>query len=119
MKLNISSELRYLKWQMIFDGKTSFIKERYIWYRLIVDDFQKAVNLLKTNGLIQEFRNSLVLPSPYIKPPELLKFLIQNGFEVSEFCRNEETLESFYLSLMHKDEKTIKNLTVQSLNCVG
>ncbi len=99
--------------KLIFDGKLSFIKERYIWYRLIVNDFQKAVDLLKTNGLIQEYRNSLILPSSHIKPSELLKFLVQNGFEVSEFCRNEETLESFYLSLMHKEEKTINNLTVQ------
>ncbi len=100
--------------KLIFDGKLSFIKERYIWYRLIVNDFQKAVDLLKTNGLIQEYRDSLILPSPNIKLPELLKFLIHNGFEVSEFCRNEETLESFYLSLMHKEEKTNINLTVQS-----
>ncbi|MGC8744925.1 MAG: ABC transporter ATP-binding protein [Verrucomicrobiia bacterium] len=88
------------KGSLIYDGKMSGIKSSHNWYKMNVSDFSKAVNLLKSNGLITSYKDSAVLPAPNVEPSSIVKFVVQNNIDVYEFHRIEETLESFYLSLI-------------------
>jgi len=88
---------------LIYDGKMSGIKSRHNWYKINVSDFSKAVNLLKSNGLITSYKDSAILPAPNVESPSIVKFIVQNNIDVYEFYRIEETLESFYLSLIKGD----------------
>lgn len=85
---------------LIFDGNLARIKSRCKWYKLNVNNYHSAINLLKTRGLISDCKDSTILPSENVEPPSIVKCLVENNFDIYEFYRIEENLESFYLSLM-------------------
>lgn len=108
----ICSRIAVLKnGSLIFEGKISDIRKMNKWYNLRTNDHEKAVKLLEKMNLISAFKDSMVLPNENVYPPDIVRVLVTNGFEVHEFYRSEETLESFYLSLMSKaDNKQLKNV---------
>jgi ABC-2 type transport system ATP-binding protein len=90
---------------LIFEGKISDIKMMNKWYYLRTNKQVEAMKLLEGMNLISNFQDSMILPKENVYPPDIVKVLVSNGFEVHEFYRSEETLESFYLSLMGKTER--------------
>lgn len=90
---------------LIFEGKISDIKMMNKWYYLRTNKQVEAMKLLEGMNLISNFQDSMILPKENVYPPDIVKVLVSNGFEIHEFYRSEETLESFYLSLMGKTER--------------
>jgi ABC-2 type transport system ATP-binding protein len=85
----------------IFEGPLAEVKQSGNWLRLRVDDFEQAVQGLKTAGLIDAAReNKWVQPCAGVGPERIVTHLVQQGRSVFEIAREEQSLENFYLGLM-------------------
>jgi ABC-2 type transport system ATP-binding protein len=85
----------------VFEGTLADTKRREQWIRLEVADFAKAVTALREAKLITDQREGhLVALAHEAGTDQIVKLLVERGMAVYEIAKAEETLESFYLSLM-------------------
>jgi ABC-2 type transport system ATP-binding protein len=92
--------------RMVFEGPLASAKQRGQWVRLIVKDFGGAIQALREAQLITEERDGrLIALAQNIGTDQVVRLLVERGMPVYEIAREEETLESFYLSLM-KDQRS-------------
>lgn len=86
----------------VFDGTLDETRSRNQWVRLRVGDFAAATSFLKNAGLISETRNgSHIALADGVETDAVVRRLVEQGMPVYEIAREAETLESFYLTLMH------------------
>ena len=69
--------------------------------QLKVSDFTLAVRELQQSGLVKEQRDGeLISLTPNTGADQIVKLLVQRDISVFEVAVAEQTLETFYLSLM-------------------
>ena len=86
----------------VFEGPMSSITRHEPWVRLKTENFPRAVELLSAAGLIAEHRDGRLLRlAGTADTAAVVKFLVEQKLSVHEITIEEETLESFYLSLMN------------------
>jgi ABC-2 type transport system ATP-binding protein len=87
----------------VFEGTLAETKQREEWVRLKTSDFSFAINSLRQAGLINEDRDGqFIALKPGTGTDQIVRFLVNAGMPVYEIAHEQETLESFYLSLMKK-----------------
>lgn len=85
----------------VFDGSIGQTKSAQVWVRLKTSDFAAATALLRSRSLISNERGGeMVQLTPNTQTDEIVRCLVGQGFPVFEICRQEQSLEDFYLSLM-------------------
>jgi len=85
----------------VYHGALNESRFKKGWIRLNVDDFPRAVGVLREQGWLEAVGEPpLVSLRPSVAPADVLRHLVLAGISVSEFARHEETLEELYLSLM-------------------
>lgn len=90
----------------VFEGAMADTRRREAWVSLKVGDFSAAVQALKEAGLITAARDGCcVALRPGTGTDELVRLLVQKDISVYELAPAEETLESFYLSLMNNERQ--------------
>lgn len=95
--------------RMVFEGSLAETRQREQLVRLKVGDFPRAVSDLRNAQLIQDERDGqYVVLSPGAGTDQIVRTLVNRGMPVYEIARAEETLESFYLSLMNKTDRSAK-----------
>jgi ABC-2 type transport system ATP-binding protein len=88
--------------RMVFEGSLSEIRGRGQWVRLKVGNFEKAVETLRQARLIADARDGQQIAlAQKAGTDAIVRVLVERGMPVFEIAREEETLESFYLSLMN------------------
>ena len=86
----------------VFNGRVADTKNSRRFVRLRVGDFDTAVKDLRAKGLITETVNGdSVELADKIDTPEVVKRLVEVGIPVFEVTPVKQTLEEFYLELMH------------------
>ena len=86
----------------VFEGTLAATKQREAWIRLKTGDFGRAVAELRQAQLITQERDGrLIALSPGAGTDQVVRLLVERGIAVYEVAPLEETLESFYLSLMN------------------
>jgi ABC-2 type transport system ATP-binding protein len=94
----------------VFEGTLAEAKQTKQWVRLKVGDFAKATATLQTEKLITDTRNgSLVALADGVRTDALVRRLVALDIPVFEVAQEEETLESFYLNLMHDSRAAAKS----------
>lgn len=87
----------------VFEGTLADVRGSRGWVRLKVGDFIAASNELKAAGLISEARDGrYVVPSAGVGTDRIAAHVVRSGMPLYEIAVEEQTLESFYLSLMRK-----------------
>jgi ABC-2 type transport system ATP-binding protein len=85
----------------VFEGSLADIRTERHWLRLRTGDFAAAARELRGAGLITNDREGcLVELSPAVGADQVVRFLVGQGMAVFEIAPEEQTLETFYLSLM-------------------
>jgi len=93
----------------VFEGTLDQARGRGNWVRLQASNFPGAVEELRRAGLISETRDGhQVALTQGRGTHEVVRHLVQAGFEVHEVALEEETLEGFYLSLMDGEREKAK-----------
>jgi len=91
----------------VFEGTMAETRRRESWLRLRTSDFERAVGMLRTAGLIASSRDvSTVVLADGVQSDAVVRFLVQNDFAVYEVAPAEETLEGFYISLMENQRNS-------------
>jgi ABC-2 type transport system ATP-binding protein len=91
--------------RMVFEGTLAQTKRQEQWVHLKVGDFSKAAAELRKAELItQDKEAQLVALSPNVQSDQVVRLLVEKGIAVFEIAPAEETLETFYLRLMAKEE---------------
>lgn len=86
----------------VFDGTLSESHNQQPWVRLETTDFPAAVDKLKAAGLISSSPAvHRVLLAPGKTVDDLARFMVQAALPVHAITPERQTLEEFYLSLMH------------------
>jgi hypothetical protein len=94
---------------MVFEGDLAKACPRNHWVRLKTGDFDQAIKILRGADLIQDSRDGeLIALQPGVGTDRVVQLLVQRGLPVFEIAPQEQTLESFYLSLMN-NERDRKN----------
>jgi ABC-2 type transport system ATP-binding protein len=87
----------------VFQGSIAETRQSRGWVRLRAGDFAEAVKILRESGLItQERDGQFILPAEGVGANQVVERLVERRQPVFEIAPEEETLESFYLSLMKK-----------------
>ena len=95
--------------RMVFEGDLAKACPRDHWVRLKAGDFDQAIKILHGADLIQDSRDGeLIALQPGVGTDRVVQLLVQRGLPVFEIAPQEQTLESFYLSLMN-NERDRKN----------
>jgi ABC-2 type transport system ATP-binding protein len=85
----------------VFEGTLADAMRRGNVVRLGVNDFARVLELSLGAGLVTSgLETSHVTVAPGVTTAQLAKFIVQQGFDLNEIAREEQTLEDFYLSLM-------------------
>jgi ABC-2 type transport system ATP-binding protein len=85
----------------VFEGPLASIRSDRHWLRLRCGDFALAVAALRGAGLVTADREGrLIELAPGAGPDGVVRFLVGQGMAVFEIAPEEQTLESYYLSLM-------------------
>jgi ABC-2 type transport system ATP-binding protein len=85
----------------VFEGTLAEATSKQSWVRLRVGNFQSAVEILRSAGLIIETRNDrLISMAQSAATDQVVRLLVERGMPVFEIAPEEETLEGFYLGLM-------------------
>jgi len=93
------------KGKMVFEGTLAETRKREQLVRLKTADFSRAVDELRQANLINDQRDGqFIMLAPGAGTDQVVRTLVECGMPVYEIARQEETLENFYLSLMHKPE---------------
>jgi ABC-2 type transport system ATP-binding protein len=94
------------KGRRVFEGDLAATRSRGQWVRLQVRDFTAATALLQQAQLIGQARDAQYIAlHPGVGTDRVVQFLVGAGMPVFEIAREEQTLESFYLSLMDENRK--------------
>jgi len=87
----------------VFEGTIAEATRRHNWVRLVTDNFPEAVARLRAAGIVaRDHAGHLIALSPGKSIADAVKWLVAQGFPVHEITPEEETLESFYQSLMEE-----------------
>src|ERR1041385_6250087 len=92
----------------VFEGSLEQTKRRNQRVRLRVSEFERAMRQLREAGLISNHDDGThITLADGVETDGIVRLLVEQGIAVYEIVREAETLESFYLSLMHeaKDSK--------------
>jgi ABC-2 type transport system ATP-binding protein len=85
----------------VFEGTLQQARQPRAWVRLKVDEFSRASDSLLKAGLISDRRDgALVELAEKAETHQIVNLLVAGGFRLHEIAVEEETLETFYLSLM-------------------
>lgn len=85
----------------VFEGTLAEVRNTATRVRLVTTDFEQAARKLREAGLIQHVQNGARLSlAPGVGTDEIVRRLVSWQIPVFEIAREQETLESFYLSLM-------------------
>jgi len=85
----------------VFDGTVAEATRKQNWQRLRTGDFTAATTLLRSARLINEVRDGqFITLSDGVGSEQVVRLLVERGMPVYEIAPQEETLESFYLTLM-------------------
>ena len=99
----------------VFEGTLAEAKQTKQWVRLKVGDFAKATTALQAGKLITDTRNgSQVALADGVQTDALVRRLVALDIPVFAIAPEEETLESFYLNLMHDSRAEGKKLKGES-----
>ena len=99
----------------VFEGTLAEAKQTKQWVRLKVGDFAKATTALQAEKLITDTRNgSQVALADGVQTDALVRRLVALEIPVFAIAPEEETLESFYLNLMHDSRAEGKKLKGES-----
>ncbi len=86
----------------VFEGTLAEVRQASNWVRLGTRDFAAAARRLQEAGLVRQVRDGAYLqPAPGVEPDVLVRRLVDWGMPVYEIARAQQTLEAFYLTLMH------------------
>jgi ABC-2 type transport system ATP-binding protein len=92
------------KGKKVFDGTLAETKRREQWVRLNVGDFNAAVKTLSDAKLISDNRDgTLITLADGVGTDQIVRHLVSQNIAVYEISKSEETLEQFYLRLMHEN----------------
>lgn len=95
----------------VFEGPLAATRQRQRWVRLIAGDFASAVKELRLAKLITDERDGhLIALQEGIGTEQVVRLLVERGMAVYEIARAEDTLESFYLSLMSEQRNGVEAL---------
>jgi ABC-2 type transport system ATP-binding protein len=87
----------------VFDGSLAQTRPERAWIRLRAGDFSLAARLLLEANLIDGQRDGqFIRPAPGIGSDQIVEKLVAARQPVFEIAPEQQTLESFYLSLMQK-----------------
>jgi ABC-2 type transport system ATP-binding protein len=90
----------------VFEGTLQGIRQAKSWVRLRVGNFSEAVRELERTNMILESRDGqMIALAPGVETDQIVRRLVEQGIGVFEIAREEQTLESFYLSLMKEDKR--------------
>jgi ABC-2 type transport system ATP-binding protein len=85
----------------VFEGPLASIRSERRWLRLRCGDFALAASALRGVGLVTADREGrLIELAPGAASDGVVRFLVEQGMAVFEIAPEEQTLESYYLSLM-------------------
>jgi ABC-2 type transport system ATP-binding protein len=99
----------------VFEGTLADAKQTKHWVRLKVGDFARAAASLLADQLITDTRDaSLVALADGVKTDAVVRRLVALDIPVFEVAQEEETLESFYLTLMHDSRAEGRKLKAES-----
>ena len=88
----------------VFEGTLAEARPPRTWVRLSVDDFPRAVGLLREAGLLAgERAGKFVALAPGAATHQVVRQLVEQGMAVHEIAAEEQSLESFYLNLMKRN----------------
>ena len=91
----------------VFEGAMAEIRGAANWVRLRVNDFAAAIASLLEAGLITGQRDGqFVSLAPGRQTSQLVRHLVEHGFDVHEAASQQQDLEGFYLSLVRGDPPT-------------
>ncbi len=92
--------------RMVFEGSLAATKQRERWVRLKVGDFATAIEELRQRQFITGERDGqFIALNQGIGTDQVVRLLVKRGIPVYEIAHSEETLESFYLSLMQSERE--------------
>jgi ABC-2 type transport system ATP-binding protein len=87
----------------VFQGAIAETRRKRGWVRLRTGNFAEAAKILRESGLIaQERDGQYILPAEGVGANQVVERLVERRQPVFEIAPEEETLESFYLTLMKK-----------------
>jgi ABC-2 type transport system ATP-binding protein len=87
----------------VFEGPLENARGTHRWIRVVLDDFPRGAASLLQAGLITATQEERFLdPSPGVTSSQIVRHLVQAGFEVHEIATPGRTLEEFYLDLMQQ-----------------
>jgi ABC-2 type transport system ATP-binding protein len=87
----------------VFQGSIAETRSSRGWVRLRAGDFQTATAILREARLITDQRDGqFILPAEGVGTDQVVERLVSGRQPVFEIAREEQTLESFYLTLMQK-----------------
>ena len=87
--------------RLVFEGPLAETRRDSQWVRLKTNDFVLATQTLRRESLIAADRDGqFIALSPGIGADQVVRTLVQESISVYEIAPEEETLETFYLSLM-------------------
>jgi len=90
------------KGRLVFEGDLAQTRRRGQWIRLRTGDFSQATVRLREADLIADAREPYsVALRDGVGTDRLVRFLVERNMPVFEIGPEEETLETFYLSLMN------------------
>ena len=99
----------------VFEGALAETRQRDRWLRLKVSDFNSALAALRQEQLVSDHRDGqLVALAPAAGPEQIVRLLVQHGHSVFEIAPAQETLETFYLSLMQNQKSTQPKINTDS-----
>jgi ABC-2 type transport system ATP-binding protein len=95
----------------VFEGTIAEATRKHNWVRLLTDDFTRAVAGLHEAGIVaRNHAGRLIALAPGQSTAVAVRWLVEHGFPVHEISPEEETLESFYLSLMDEQRARMPQL---------
>jgi len=98
------------KGRKVFEGTLAEATRRGNRVRLVVNDFDGAVSLMRGAGLVTEGQGSAhVILAAGVTNAQVARYIIQQGFDLQEIAAEEQTLEEFYLSLMNNQRNAGSN----------
>ena len=91
--------------RMVFEGDLATARRPAQWIRLKTGNFEDATMLLRGADLISDTRDGqFIALQPEVGTERVVQLLVQRGIAVYEIAPEEQTLESFYLSLMSAEK---------------
>jgi ABC-2 type transport system ATP-binding protein len=85
----------------VFDGPLSETRRTENWVTVELDRFDEAVAGLTLAGMVSGTEGTLrIALAPGVTVPVVVRWLVDHQFEVHGIAREQQTLETFYLSLV-------------------